>query len=485
MPALEERIKSLVIKLHEIDALKFGDYKMKVGINSPVYFDLRVIVSHPAVMRMLAELMWDFTKSDVECQHICGVPYTALPIASIISVTANIPMLIRRKETKDYGTRKLIEGKFNKGDKCIIIEDVVTSGSSILETYRDLCNEGLDVTETIVVVDREQGGLHNLAKYGVKMRSLCTLSKIMDVLCEAGRVDSSTVQRVKDYLASSQVNLKNYIDVGVKTEVSSNRRLTMNFVQRAAEAKSPLSSRLLHLMSKKRTNLCLSADETTVKEILNLATTLGPYICMLKIHSDIIEDFSPEFTEKLVDISNNNDFLIMEDRKFADIGHIASMQYSRGYHRISSWADLVTVHPIPGDGILDGLKSAILDIPNKPIRGCFLVVEMSSKGNLCSPEYIKGALKLVSAHEDFVSGIVCQSSTTVTLPGLIQLTPGVQLVAGGDKLGQQYNSPEHVMLSLGADVAVVGRGITKAKDPTQAAVEYRDRLWAAYEKRII
>lgn len=74
-------LTSLAIELFEINAFKFGDFKMKVGINSPVYFDLRVIVSYPQLMNKLTNLLIDFMKF-IKCDHICGVPYTALPIAA-------------------------------------------------------------------------------------------------------------------------------------------------------------------------------------------------------------------------------------------------------------------------------------------------------------------------------------------------------------------------------------------------------------------
>jgi len=139
MHAFNEKLKDLCLKLFDIGALKFGDFKMKVGINSPVYFDLRVIVSYPAIMDELSTLVWQFAQHlQIKPKLICGVPYTALPIATIVCVKANIPMCIRRKEPKNYGTMKLIEGKYSAGEECLIIEDTVTSGSSILETAKEI-----------------------------------------------------------------------------------------------------------------------------------------------------------------------------------------------------------------------------------------------------------------------------------------------------------------------------------------------------------
>lgn len=143
MHKYNEELKELAINLFEINSFKFGDYKMKVGINSPVYFDLRVIISYPEIMEKLVTLLIEFMNfKKLNYKSICGVPYTALPIASLISVSEKIPMLIRRKEAKAYGTKKLIEGIYYAGDACLIIEDVVASGSSVLDTVVDLRSEG-------------------------------------------------------------------------------------------------------------------------------------------------------------------------------------------------------------------------------------------------------------------------------------------------------------------------------------------------------
>jgi uridine monophosphate synthetase len=379
-------------------------------------------------------------------------------------------MLIRRKEAKSYGTKKLIEGKYQTGETCLIIEDVVTTGSSILETTNDLRAEGLIVTDAIVVVDRQQGGSKNLTENGVLMHSLFTLPYLIDILCSEGKIEEGLAGTLRDYIAKPIA--------GVNKQKS---RLTMSFAERADSAKSEVSRALLQIMHTKKTNLCLAADMTKCEEVLNLADSIGTFLCLLKLHVDIVEDFNDDFVRSLKAIAEKHNFMIMEDRKFADIGNTTSLQCAKGIYKISSWANLVTAHSLPGEGILKGLKEAF---GGNKAAGVFLLAEMSSEGNLLNADYSKKTMEMAEKYSDIVSGIVAQSSDLLKDPGMIQLTPGCKLEESGDNLGQQYNTPEHLIREKGADIAVVGRGIISSKNPTEIAKTYRDRLWAAFEARL-
>lgn len=113
-------------------------------------------------------------------------------------------MLMKRKEAKSYGTKKLIEGTFSSGDTCVIIEDIITSGSSILETVDALKMENLCATEAYVVIDREQGGRENLENHGIKIKSLFVITQFMKYLLEAGKITSETIKNVDDYLKTNR-----------------------------------------------------------------------------------------------------------------------------------------------------------------------------------------------------------------------------------------------------------------------------------------
>lgn len=248
--------------------------------------------------------------------------------------------------------------------------------------------------------------------------------------------------------------------------------------EREILAKHPLAKQCFQIMLAKQSNLCLSADVHTCAELLRLADTLGPHLCMLKTHVDILSDFTPAFTEALRALADKHQFLIFEDRKFADIGNTVKQQYAGGLYRIADWAHLVNAHTLPGASIIEGLSATGLPKQN----GLFLLAEMSSHGHLMTPDYQQASVELALAYPDFVLGFITQHAHTQN-PAWLNLTPGVQLSVNSDPLGQRYITPETAILENGNDIIIVGRGILNAPNPLAAAKAYQTAGWAALTQR--
>jgi len=195
---------SLIHQLHQIGVIQFGDFTLKSGQKSSVYINLRKIISYPDILRTVATLMHEAT-AKFPNDLVCGVPYTALPIATCLSLDYNLPMIMRRKEKKDYGTKQTIEGVFAPGQRCLIIEDVITTGGSIIETANDLIEAGLVVEHVIALIDREQGGRATLAQR-FHTHTILTVSEILNTLLADLCLNDEETFIVKQFLAERKAS---------------------------------------------------------------------------------------------------------------------------------------------------------------------------------------------------------------------------------------------------------------------------------------
>ncbi len=193
--------ENIILSLFNIQAIQFGQFTLKSGMVSPIYIDLRRIISFPDLLEGIADALWDQIKH-LSFDTVCGVPYTALPIATILCFKHKKPMVMRRKEAKDYGTKKIIEGVFTPRQTCLVIEDLITTGSSILETIEPLEKEGLSVKYSVVFLDREQGGKNNLQQKGYEVFSVISLTQALEILRKHEKITPEQVAQVHKLIST-------------------------------------------------------------------------------------------------------------------------------------------------------------------------------------------------------------------------------------------------------------------------------------------
>jgi uridine monophosphate synthetase len=191
---MDETIARLAVALHEIGAVRLGRFTLHSGRESSIYLDLRLLVSYPSVLRLVAEayvLLLDALRFDV----LAAVPYAGLPIGTAVALQTGFPLIYPRKEIKAYGTGKAVEGHWEAGQSAVVVEDLITSGDSILQAITALQEVELHVRDAVVLIDREQGGRNRLQEQGYQLHAVMTLSQILGVLEREGRI--SAAQRVE------------------------------------------------------------------------------------------------------------------------------------------------------------------------------------------------------------------------------------------------------------------------------------------------
>ena len=182
-----ESHRDLIIGLAELGALQFGDFTLASGKRSSMYVDLRLLVSRPNLMQAAA-CAYARKLNSLECDRIAGIPYAALPIGMAVSLASGVPLIYNRKESKSHGLGKDIEGLWQPGERVVIIEDVITTGGSIVSSVELFRAAGLVVEDAVVLLDRQQGGVENLRKVGIRVHSVLELSDVLDLLAATGHI---------------------------------------------------------------------------------------------------------------------------------------------------------------------------------------------------------------------------------------------------------------------------------------------------------
>ena len=196
-------MKQVGILLIKNNAIKFGDYILSSGKKSPYYIDLRQTISSPITMDWIANSLTRIILNEIgkdKIDRILGVPTAGVPFATVVSQKLGLPLIYYRQARKEHGVRKKIEGILERNDRVLIVDDLITTGESVIEAAEVVRDQGGVVNELVVLLDREQGGQQRLRSSRIEPHVLFKISDAMTWLHTEGLIENGIYETLRKYI---------------------------------------------------------------------------------------------------------------------------------------------------------------------------------------------------------------------------------------------------------------------------------------------
>lgn len=195
-----EFVKEFATFLYQNGAVKFGNFKLSSGKDSPYYIDLRMVPSYPHQFRKMIKTLQNLISEKVGFDNfdcIASVPTSGLVIASALAIEIIKPLIYIRSKPKEHGTENVIEGKIANGTRVLLVDDVATTGLSLINAIKSLKNAGMVVTDAFTIIDRLEGARKALEAENVRLYEITDITTLATTLHQENFIDDQTLDRVK------------------------------------------------------------------------------------------------------------------------------------------------------------------------------------------------------------------------------------------------------------------------------------------------
>jgi orotate phosphoribosyltransferase len=202
----EERrflMKQIGLMLVRNESIKFGDYTLTSGKKSPDYIDLRQTISNPITMDWISNSLVRIIMNEIgkeKVDKILGVPTAGVPFATMVSQKLTLPLIYYRKARKEHGVRKKIEGSVDRNDRVLIVDDLITTGESVIEAAEAVREQGAIANELVVLLDREQGGSDRLRQAHIEPHILFKVSDAFVWLNQVKLLSPEEFEKISRYI---------------------------------------------------------------------------------------------------------------------------------------------------------------------------------------------------------------------------------------------------------------------------------------------